>query len=103
MGLTIKDRIEFPGAIMGPDSVLTHDEAKFFQSTAFTPTELTKYKKIFNSLDFDMDGSISQADLLQAFKNLGFAMKQEEISAAISEVDLNKSGSIEFWVMLKVD
>jgi glycerol-3-phosphate dehydrogenase len=102
MGLSIKDRIAFPGVVSGPDSVLTQDEARFFKRTYFAPEEMGMYKLVFAKLDADRDGSISKADLTLALKEIGVKMTPTEVAQAVAEVDLNRSGSVEFTEFLEV-
>lgn len=102
MGLSIKDTIHFPADGKKPDTQIDEDHARFFARTHFMPHEIAKYKEIFNSLDYDKDGSISQKDFGRALYNLGVKMNAKELSNIISEVDLNKSGSVEFNEFLEV-
>ncbi|KAI8912679.1 FAD dependent oxidoreductase-domain-containing protein [Gorgonomyces haynaldii] len=102
MGLSIKETLEFPGAVSGTESVLTEDEARFFKRSHFLPAEIEKYRSVFNQLDSDRDGAISKKDFAKALYTLGVKMKDSEILQAIQEVDQNNSGSIEFAEFLEV-
>jgi glycerol-3-phosphate dehydrogenase len=102
MGLSIKDEIKYP--VIAPTTPPIQDEeyARFFARTHFLPHELQTYKQIFASLDFDNDSKISSQDFSKALGTLGLKMSQTELEQIISEVDLNKSGSIEFIEFLQV-
>ncbi|KAL5038386.1 hypothetical protein BDV3_006443 [Batrachochytrium dendrobatidis] len=103
MGLTIKDKNMFPADGSKPlISSLSQDQARFFARTHFLPSELAAYRQVFNTLDVDKDGSISQSDFGTAMAKLGEHMSKEDLLAAIEEVDLNHSGSVEFEEFLEV-
>ncbi|KAJ3273409.1 mitochondrial glycerol-3-phosphate dehydrogenase [Terramyces sp. JEL0728] len=102
MGLSIKDTTEFPADGKKPAIQITEDHARFFARTHFMPHEIAKYREIFNSLDYDKDGSISQKDFGRALSTLGVKMNSNDLYNMISEVDLNKSGSVEFNEFLEV-
>ncbi|KAI8896025.1 FAD dependent oxidoreductase-domain-containing protein [Globomyces pollinis-pini] len=102
MGLSIKERVTFPADGSKAASDINEDQARFFARTHFLPAEIAKYREIFNSLDYDKDGSISQKDFGRALYTLGVKMNQKELVDVITEVDLNKSGSVEFNEFLEV-
>nr|KAJ3422537.1 mitochondrial glycerol-3-phosphate dehydrogenase [Polyrhizophydium stewartii] len=103
MGLTIKEKSMYPSDGGVPIMAsLSENQARFFARTHFLPSELATYREVFNKLDFDRDGSISKADFGRALSQLGLAMKQGELEAVIEEVDLNRSGSVEFDEFLEV-
>ncbi|KAJ1340718.1 hypothetical protein BSLG_004812 [Batrachochytrium salamandrivorans] len=103
MGLTIKEKNMFPVDGGKPlISSLSEDQARFFARTHFLPSELTAYRNVFNTLDVDSDGSISKSDFGTALARLGEHMSEGDLAAAIEEVDLNHSGSVEFEEFLEV-
>ena len=71
-------------------------------STLFVPGEIEQFQKIFNGLDADKDGHISQGDLAKALSNLGIKLKENEMRKVIEEVDLNNNGTVEFNEFLEV-
>eukprot|EP00842_Homolaphlyctis_polyrhiza_P001711 jgi/Hompol1/2540/HPOL_002950-RA len=103
MGLNIKEHTSFPASDdASVIASLSQDQARFFARTHFLPSELAKYREVFDKLDFDHDGSISKTDFGRALSHLGVKMKPEELISAIEEVDLNRSGSVEFEDFLEV-
>ncbi|KAH6571438.1 hypothetical protein BASA60_007150 [Batrachochytrium salamandrivorans] len=79
-------------------------QAEINTATQFLMTmgELTAYRNVFNTLDVDSDGSISKSDFGTALARLGEHMSEGDLAAAIEEVDLNHSGSVEFEEFLEV-
>ena len=107
MGLSAKDSITYPltnvPQTLKQNSLQDDDEAdQYFKKIRFFPEEMERYKQIFQSMDYDNDGAISQHDFEKILKKAGLAMKPEEMKAVIAEVDLNKSGTIEFNEFLMV-
>jgi glycerol-3-phosphate dehydrogenase len=101
MGLLMKDKIEYPQpSKANADS--EEEQARYLTQIHFVPGEIAKYKQIFDSLDYDRDGSVSHKDLGMALSKLGVKMNSRELASVIAEVDLNKSGSVEFNEFLQV-
>jgi hypothetical protein len=80
MGLSIKDinKPVFPRIIHGPDSVLTKEEVRVFQSMYFSPAELSMYQEVFDQ--HSMNGSMDQLCLEKALAALNIDMKNALVS-----------------------
>ena len=61
-----------------------------------TPAELSEFREIFNLVDKDGGGSITKEELSDLMDTLRIPSKPEEIELMISEIDKDKSGSIDF-------
>ena len=57
---------------------------------------LADLRIVFDALDADGSGSLEREELLQASADLGFAMSDEEVTAAMVRMDTNKDGSVSF-------
>jgi glycerol-3-phosphate dehydrogenase len=99
MGLSIKEKVQYP---VDDSIAVEEDQTRYFARTHFLPSEINTYKEIFEALDYDNDGSISQTDFKRALKTLGLKMSAKEMENVIGEVDLNQTGSVEFGEFLKV-
>ena len=99
MGLFVHHQPQFSTTLNNVNELALKEA---FLSTPFLPSELAKYKEIFDKFDHDREGSINQQNLSKALINLGLDMKSEEIEAAIREVNLNNFSSIEFNEFLEV-
>ncbi|KAJ3086340.1 mitochondrial glycerol-3-phosphate dehydrogenase [Quaeritorhiza haematococci] len=89
------------------DADLDEDEESddlptFYTRSHFRPEELARYRLEFSKLDRDGDGHISDKDLSKVLVELGLRMTETEMERVIAEVDLNKSGAIEFSEFLEV-
>jgi Ca2+-binding EF-hand superfamily protein len=67
-------------------------------ATSNTPPQKTKLESIFELLDADKSGAITQADLQRSFQNLniGDDISKELQSAMISAIDSSGKGEISF-------
>ena len=83
-------------------NVDTAEAEAYFTKVRFFPEELQRYKQIFNSMDSDNDGQISQTDFRKILQKVGLEMQPDEMKRVIAEVDLDKSGTIEFNEFLMV-
>lgn len=61
-----------------------------------TPQEIRDLKLVFDVFDTDKSGSIDARELRKAMKALGFKISKESIEEMIADLDVDKSGSIEF-------
>lgn len=61
-----------------------------------TAAELSEFREIFNLVDKDGGGSITKEELSDLMDTLRIPSKPEEIELMISEIDKDKSGSIDF-------
>lgn len=61
-----------------------------------TPQEIRDLKLVFDVFDTDNSGSIDARELRKAMKALGFKISKESIEDMIADLDIDKSGSIEF-------
>jgi glycerol-3-phosphate dehydrogenase len=99
MGLSIKDRLAFPGSLSGPDSVLTKDEARFFKRTYFTPAEIEKYRALYKQLD--LGHKFKRGSIEDALKKLEAKISQEEIHRVLEELEYYQ-GSMDFALFLEI-
>lgn len=61
-----------------------------------TPQEIRDLKLVFDVFDTDQSGSIDARELRKAMRALGFKISKESIEDMIADLDIDKSGSIEF-------
>ena len=61
-----------------------------------TSDEVAGLKELFKSFDTDGSGTIDPKELRAAMQSLGFEAKNQTIFQMISDLDKNKSGSIDF-------
>lgn len=61
-----------------------------------TPQEIRDLKLVFDVFDTDKSGSIDARELRKAMRALGFKISKESIEDMIADLDIDKSGSIEF-------
>ena len=61
-----------------------------------TEDEIEEIKEAFDLFDTDGSGSIDPKELRAAMQSLGFEAKNQTIFQMISDLDKNKSGSIDF-------
>lgn len=67
------------------------------QSNATSPKDLVQfYKKMFDSIDEDASGHIDRDELKLLAVKLGRPLADDELDAAMVEMDADKSGSIDF-------
>ena len=104
MGLSNKDLNTFVGASKEAQTSanVSEGEARFLARTHFLPNELTLYRQTFNELDGDEDGAISFNDFSRVLSKIGVYMDDKELAEVIREVDINRSGSVEFDEFLEV-
>ena len=55
-----------------------------------------KFNTAFTAFDLDGDGTITVDELVSATRKAGRPVAEDEISALVSEYDLNKNGTIDF-------
>lgn len=58
--------------------------------------EVEELREIFNLVDTDQGGSISQEEVTELLHTLGIKATQEEVDVMIKEVDNNSDGEIQF-------
>ncbi|KAF9304556.1 phospholipid scramblase 1, partial [Podila horticola] len=68
----------------------------------FNPEELAEFHKVFGALDHDGDGHIDGADLEEVLSHLDIEVDSVVLKNIIDEVDLDKSGTVEFNEFLEV-
>ena len=61
-----------------------------------TEEEIAEFREIFNLVDKDGGGTISQDELGELMDTLGIEASPEEIDAMIREIDSNGTGEIDF-------
>ena len=64
--------------------------------------EAKKYSQIFKSFDKDKDGHISIHDMRKALHEMGEKVDDDQLTALIAEVDINKNCTIEEEEFLQV-
>ena len=69
--------------------------AKKFERPGLTEDEIEEIKEAFDLFDTDGSGSIDPKELKAAMTSLGFDAKNQTIFQMISDLDRNRSGSIE--------
>ena len=70
--------------------------AKKFERPGLTEDEIEEIKEAFDLFDTDGSGTIDPKELRAAMQSLGFEAKNQTIFQMISDLDKNKSGSIDF-------
>ncbi|KAG0203856.1 mitochondrial glycerol-3-phosphate dehydrogenase [Mortierella sp. GBA30] len=74
----------------------------FYSRAQFDPEELAEFHKVFGQLDHDGDGHIDGQDLEEVLSHLDMEVEADVLKNIIEEVDLDKSGTIEFNEFLEV-
>ena len=69
---------------------------KKFERPGLTEDEIEEIKEAFDLFDTDGSGTIDPKELRAAMQSLGFEAKNQTIFQMISDLDKNKSGSIDF-------
>ena len=70
--------------------------AKKYERPGLTEDEIEEIKEAFDLFDTDGSGSIDPKELKAAMQSLGFEAKNQTIFQMISDLDKNKSGTIDF-------
>ena len=68
----------------------------------FSPGELSKLRRQFDSFDLDRNGSIDAEELDAVISSLRQQATEEEIKTMINEVDIDQNGTIEFPEFLDI-
>lgn len=63
--------------------------------------QVEKLREIFNHFDMDSDGSLTHLELAALLRSLGVKPTGDEIHAAVSQMDKNGNGYIEFDELAK--
>eukprot|EP00753_Platysulcus_tardus_P019623 PLAT7369.1.p1 GENE.PLAT7369.1~~PLAT7369.1.p1 ORF type:complete len:625 (+),score=349.20 PLAT7369.1:83-1957(+) len=66
----------------------------------FTPQEVEEFKSHFKAFDTDGNGSIDDGELKTILHTLGEAVEDDEVRRMIAEVDLDRSGTVDFGEFL---
>jgi len=74
----------------------TKFNAKKYERPGLTEDEIEEIKEAFDLFDTDGSGSIDPKELKAAMQSLGFEAKNQTIFQMISDLDKNKSGTIDF-------
>lgn len=53
-------------------------------------------KKIFESLDKNLDGSLSKQEVAQGLKRLGMADAEDQADRIFKQIDMDDNGDIQF-------
>ena len=69
---------------------------KKYERPGLTEDEIEEIKEAFDLFDTDGSGQIDPKELKAAMQSLGFEAKNQTIFQMISDLDKNKSGTIEF-------
>lgn len=64
--------------------------------------QLANLRVAFNMFDLDRDGAITAEELGQVMNNLGQATKGKELKAMIMDVDVDRSGNVDFYEFLQM-
>eukprot|EP00163_Fabomonas_tropica_P029285 TRINITY_DN622_c0_g1_i1.p1 TRINITY_DN622_c0_g1~~TRINITY_DN622_c0_g1_i1.p1 ORF type:complete len:164 (-),score=67.66 TRINITY_DN622_c0_g1_i1:228-719(-) len=67
-----------------------------FDVDDFTEEQMAEFHTAFNLFDKDGDGTISQDELKHVLKTLGQNPSKKEVMAMMKEIDVDRSGSIDF-------
>ena len=70
--------------------------AKKYERPGLTEDEIEEIKEAFDLFDTDGSGAIDPKELKAAMQSLGFEAKNQTIFQMISDLDKNKSGTIDF-------
>ncbi|KAJ3046593.1 glycerol-3-phosphate dehydrogenase, partial [Rhizophlyctis rosea] len=68
----------------------------------FTASELELFGREFQELDGDGDGVIGVGDLRRVLERVGLRVGEGEVEEVLGEVDLDRSGGVEFREFLEV-
>ena len=75
---------------------------KSYERPGLTEEEILEIKEAFDLFDTDGSGTIDPKELRAAMQSLGFEAKNQTIFQMISDLDKNKSGSIDFEEFLDI-
>jgi len=65
-------------------------------TTKFTEDQIAEFKEAYEIFDKDGDGSISTKELGTVMRSLGQILTEDTLNQMIEEVDIDKSGTIDF-------
>lgn len=61
-----------------------------------TAKEVDKYRQVFQSNDFNQDGSVSLQELDRILQQLGWTLKRKSLANLVKDFDADESGEIDF-------
>lgn len=67
-----------------------------------TQSQLKEYKNVFYAIDYDHDGTISRADIEQAYKTSGISISNDEINKLLSASDDKNRQSLDYSEFISV-
>ncbi|GBG27901.1 Calmodulin [Hondaea fermentalgiana] len=94
-----EQRTEADGEAAAETGILSSLESSPFtvrSAEDLSEEELAEYREIFNLVDRDGGGSISNSELGDLMDTLGINASQEEIDLMINEIDQDSNGEIDF-------
>lgn len=71
-------------------------------ATAFTPSEVAEYRRLFNAVDSDGSGKLDVAEVMKVMADIGEKATEAEVVTIIAEVDVNGDSEIDFQVKTHV-
>ncbi|KAF9919003.1 mitochondrial glycerol-3-phosphate dehydrogenase [Linnemannia zychae] len=95
-------KVGFWGRMSGQTASVATVSDSFYSRAQFNPEELAEFHKVFGALDHDGDGHIDGHDLEEVLNHLHVQVEPQVLKSIIEEVDLDKSGAIEFNEFLEV-
>jgi hypothetical protein len=66
------------------------------QKEKINPKRLARYERIFDLLDVDKGGTLSEEELRAALMHIGISISLEEVTQIASAADVDKDGQIDF-------
>lgn len=101
-GLKLAD-VRKAGGKIGQIGLGPAEDPTLYSRAQFSPEEVKNLKEVFEHLDFDRDGSITQSDITHAMEKMGYKNADKAISAGIlAEVDFHRKGMVQFPEFLEI-
>lgn len=62
----------------------------------FSEDQIEEFRRIFNTIDTDGDGTITPAEMSFALRQSGIIMNTEDLNELMAEIDENSDGMVDF-------
>ena len=67
-------------------------------ATAFKPSEVSEFRRLFNAVDTDGSGKLDPSEVMKVMTDIGEKVTEAEVRKIIADVDSNSDNEIDFQV-----
>lgn len=71
-------------------------------ATAFKPSEVSEFRRLFNAVDTDGSGKLDPSEVMKVMTDIGEKVTEAEVRKIIADVDSNSDNEIDFQEFLAV-